>query len=470
MTVATESNIATAIGNGVTTTFPYTFLIKEGEGEVRITTLATGAEGSPLVEGVDYDIFGEDDPDGGYVQYPLSGTLLSSDYAINIRRIVPYLQTLDLSTQSPYFPEQLEAQLDRLVCMAQQNAERISRAVVIGAGSDATPDELIAALLSASTDVSNAVIAAQAAQTGAETAQAAAEAAAGGMTPVETQIGAATDTDFLDADFLTARKTSNGTLIKRSWANVKALIWTALGGLIIGGTAKGTPVDADGFALADSAASNATKKVLFSAVKAAIFTALGPLIAATTAKTTPVNADGVLITDSAASGANKFLNFTNLKAFLKTYFDTLYLAVGSGGITLLTEQATTSGTTKDFVIPAGVKRITIGLNGVSLSGAGNIGVQLGDSGGIETSGYSGGGSSFIAATMATDASTASGVMTLMRMNGSHLWVAGGSFYIDSTSDTQAAGGCGSKTLSGELTTVRLMGGTFDAGSVNVMYE
>jgi hypothetical protein len=53
-----------------------------------------------------------------------------------------------------------------------------------------------------------------------------------------------------------------------------------------------------------------------------------------------------------------------------------------------TSQATTSGTSKDFTgIPSWAKRITLVLQGVSLSASAGLLLQLGDSGGIETSGY-----------------------------------------------------------------------------------
>lgn len=153
----------------------------------------------------------------------------------------------------------------------------------------------------------------------------------------------------------------------------------------------------------------------------------------------------------------------------------------TSAITLLTEQATTSGTTKDFTIPAGAKRITVMLNGVSISaGTINIGIQLGDSGGVETTGYSGVIYDALG-TIVTDripvaqststSDSFSGAITLTRFNGSHVWVAAG------TSHKNGGGGAngvsyisGIKTTSAELTTVRLMGGTFDAGSVNVAYE
>ncbi len=78
--------------------------------------------------------------------------------------------------------------------------------------------------------------------------------------PTAVQINAATDEAFADTAKLVARK-ADGSLISRSFANVKAAIWTAWGALIAGGTAKTTPVDGDQIAMADSAASDATKRL-----------------------------------------------------------------------------------------------------------------------------------------------------------------------------------------------------------------
>jgi hypothetical protein len=62
------------------------------------------------------------------------------------------------------------------------------------------------------------------------------------------------------------------------------------------------------------------------------------------------------------------------------------------GITSGTAVASTSGTSIDFTsIPSWVKRITVMFNGVSTSGTSAKIIQLGDSGGVETSGYIGTG-------------------------------------------------------------------------------
>jgi hypothetical protein len=71
--------------------------------------------------------------------------------------------------------------------------------------------------------------------------------------------------------------------------------------------------------------------------------------------------------------------------------NTLTIQAGTGTNsmnTLATAVASTSGTNIDFTgIPAWVKKITVMLAGVSVSGTSIIQVQLGDSGGIENTGY-----------------------------------------------------------------------------------
>ncbi len=60
-----------------------------------------------------------------------------------------------------------------------------------------------------------------------------------------------------------------------------------------------------------------------------------------TAKTTPVDADGVLIRDSAAASVVKETTWANIKATLKTYFDTLYDAIGAAAAAVAAHAALT---------------------------------------------------------------------------------------------------------------------------------
>lgn len=149
-----------------------------------------------------------------------------------------------------------------------------------------------------------------------------------------------------------------------------------------------------------------------------------------------------------------------------------------------TEQATTSGTAFDFTsIPSGVNRITIIFDGVSLDGNGHFLVQIGDAGGIESSGYKSSSNTSTTAGQAGATSTSGfviygnssgsltfGHMVLTRVAG-NTWVASHSCGLDNNG-TQLGGG-GTKSLSGELDRVRVTrSGTnnFDAGQVNMFYE
>jgi hypothetical protein len=160
-------------------------------------------------------------------------------------------------------------------------------------------------------------------------------------------------------------------------------------------------------------------------------------------------------------------------------------SMASSVITSGTAVASTSGTSIDFTgIPSWVKRITVMFNGVSTNGANAILIQLGDSGGVETSGYIGCGSTITSSgtagstayttgfglrkTNAVD--TRGGAVTLSTL-GSNVWVASGVSNPDGSSLDFVAG---YKTLSGTLDRVRITtsGGTdtFDAGSINILYE
>lgn len=133
-------------------------------------------------------------------------------------------------------------------------------------------------------------------------------------------------------------------------------------------------------------------------------------------------------------------------------------------------------------IPSWVKRITVMLSGVSTNGSGQILIQLGDSGGYETSGYSGAtgyNSSFVNYSSGFNFDTASSVAAttvrhgamVLTLVGSNTWVVHGTGALSSAAGSFYFGG--SKTLSDTLTSVRLyIDGTqqFDAGTLNILYE
>jgi hypothetical protein len=152
----------------------------------------------------------------------------------------------------------------------------------------------------------------------------------------------------------------------------------------------------------------------------------------------------------------------------------------SAGFTLGTEQASTSGNTVTFgSIPAGTKMIIISLEGVSLNGTvGNFTVQIGDSVGLETSGYLGGAwaSTGLTATAgeafrlysqhASDLMSGHVILTLKDAS-NFTWISSSSIW--GTNRSAISGGL--KSLSAELTqvAVKASADSFDAGSINIMY-
>jgi hypothetical protein len=147
-----------------------------------------------------------------------------------------------------------------------------------------------------------------------------------------------------------------------------------------------------------------------------------------------------------------------------------------------TAVTTTSGSTAGpFTVPSWAKRITVMFAGVRTAGAGNILVQLGDAGGIENTGYasSGGlyngsnGTSLSSSTagfivICGSAALTSGQMIITNISG-NLWSASHSCKFDTAN---VLSGGGDKTLSDTLTQVQvtLTASTFNAGTINILYE
>ncbi len=141
--------------------------------------------------------------------------------------------------------------------------------------------------------------------------------------------------------------------------------------------------------------------------------------------------------------------------------------------------ATTSGTAIDITgLAAGANRIEIIFHGVSTDGSSEPEIQIGDSGGIEASGYvadasDGGGTQssttgFITARNISASKAQSGVLVLSRQTG-NVWLASGTI-----SEGGVTASCaGSKTLSAELDRIRLTtpgGSAFDAGNIAIRVE
>jgi hypothetical protein len=146
---------------------------------------------------------------------------------------------------------------------------------------------------------------------------------------------------------------------------------------------------------------------------------------------------------------------------------------------------TAPNTYADFTsLPSWIKRITVILNGVSTNGTSDLLVQLGDSGGVETTSYvslaksistgvSGttSGTTGFAITNSTAAATLYSGNIVINLQGSNAWASSAILNDNSTFLYMSSG---TKTLSATLDRIRIttVNGTdtFDAGSINILYE
>jgi hypothetical protein len=159
------------------------------------------------------------------------------------------------------------------------------------------------------------------------------------------------------------------------------------------------------------------------------------------------------------------------------------------GITLGTPVATTSGTSTTFTLSGTVKQVVINFQGFSTSSTSIPIIQIGPSGGVETSSYVGATMRNLAGSSNGSAWAGSGI-ALSDSTWSSTYVVSGSVILtllDSSNNIWAVSGTlgntgsagailigGNKTLAGALNkvTIKATNGTdtFTAGSVNVAYQ
>jgi len=148
--------------------------------------------------------------------------------------------------------------------------------------------------------------------------------------------------------------------------------------------------------------------------------------------------------------------------------------------------ATTSGTAHTLAIPAGARELVVTFAGVSTDGTNPLGIELGDSGGLETSGYVGTRAStddtvtnsgnFTANASLTialvSARTYSGRIDFTLLDSStNTWAFSSTVGADDTDDTIYYM-AGSKSLDTVLTQISLVAGgdTFDGGKIGLLVK
>lgn len=116
MTVSTEVDHNDYIGNGVTTSFPYTFRIfKKSDLVVQVVDLNENI--TELILDTDYTVTGAGGYSGGNV---ILMAALANGYQISISRELPVTQETDLRNQGKFFAEVHEDAFDKLTMLIQQ--------------------------------------------------------------------------------------------------------------------------------------------------------------------------------------------------------------------------------------------------------------------------------------------------------------------------------------------------------------
>lgn len=125
MTVSTEVYHNDYTGNGVTTSFPYTFRIFH-KSDLVVQVVDLDENITELVLDTDYTVTGAGGYQGGNV---ILSTALTSGYQISISRELPVTQETDLRNQGKFFAEVHENAFDKLTMLIQQVRSWLSLAL-----------------------------------------------------------------------------------------------------------------------------------------------------------------------------------------------------------------------------------------------------------------------------------------------------------------------------------------------------
>lgn len=125
MTIPNENIENNYVGNGVATTFAYTFPIFE-DADIVVTRADTDGVETVLTLGTDYTVTGAGLSTGGNV---VLSSALASNYLLNVTSNTAKTQTYDIRSNPTYRPDNMERALDRQVRMIQEVGRETDKAV-----------------------------------------------------------------------------------------------------------------------------------------------------------------------------------------------------------------------------------------------------------------------------------------------------------------------------------------------------
>lgn len=136
MTVSSQTNNATFVGNGVTTVFPLPFrFFSNGDVFAYFIDPITGAS-TPMVLGTDYTLAGAAEPEvnGNAVSVLTTTAPLANGRGLYVERIMQEVQSTDIVNQGEFFASTHEDVFDRLTMLIQQANAKNQGAIRVAIG------------------------------------------------------------------------------------------------------------------------------------------------------------------------------------------------------------------------------------------------------------------------------------------------------------------------------------------------
>lgn len=144
MTVLSSTNKTIQSGNGSNKNFDFSFKVPLGiDSDYEYLSLTKrNSDGSETAITTNFSVTGLGEDAGGTLTYPVSGTALTSQEKIIIRRIAPNKQREDFKNQGRYSLEDIEDAIDNCVFITQQLQEQIDRCVQLNITSSQTDNKI----------------------------------------------------------------------------------------------------------------------------------------------------------------------------------------------------------------------------------------------------------------------------------------------------------------------------------------
>ncbi len=219
-------------GNGVATTFAYTFPVTSKNNVLVTKTLISSGASTTSVVDVDYTVNGVSNASSAAwtITMPISGAAISSLYRITITPNLSLKQLTDFENQGGFNADTHESSFDYLTIVAQQIQEQVDRAVKLGIGSTDSADAILTSIdASKASCTASASAAATSATAAATSATAAATSATASATSATASAASAASASAIAAGVLTTKGDTVGfsTVVARLAVGTNNQVLTA---------------------------------------------------------------------------------------------------------------------------------------------------------------------------------------------------------------------------------------------------